>query len=96
MSSHAIYARISSTLPTLYDIIMECENKSVSQLISQSFSSKVIEGEECTPRNKKVLTNTSRVIIFPSYIAVVVKQFESNFPRVNKMYTSIRDPLVAI
>ena len=44
----------------------------------------------------KGLKRTSKVTIFPSYFAVVVKRFESNGLRVDKIYSAIKDPLTAV
>ena len=90
---------VNSPLETRYTLIVECQNKSLTQLISQAFSSEVIEGGKCTPcakKDLKGLKRTSGITIFPSYFAVVVKRFESNGPRVDKIYSAIKDPLTAV
>ena len=87
---------INSPLEVRYNLIVECKNKSVTELAAQSFASETIEGGKCTPCAKEGLTRFSRVTVFPSYFAIVVKRFKSNRDRVDKLYTAIKDPLATI
>ena len=52
---------INFPLEIRYNLIVECKNKSVTELVSQSFASETIEGGKCTPCAKEGLTRSSIV-----------------------------------
>ena len=87
---------INSPLEVRYNLIVECKNKSVTELVSRSVASETNEGGKCTPCAKEGLTRSSLVTVFPSYFAIAVKRFKSNRDRVDKIYKAIRDPLATI
>ena len=87
---------VNIRLETRYNLIVKCDKKPLSQLITESISPEVIKEGKCASCSKEGLTRRSSIVIFPSYFAVCIKRFIPNGTRVKKISTPIRDPLSAI